>query len=189
VLQRRVSIGMPQVRRLSAEDPALTDEDRRFVASSTAAYFLVKFAASLAGGEGERLAEARFGVELADPGLAWSLAPLRLAGDRGDSGFSVNGEVNLIAGLKIGGSWAPPADREVCWVYALGEQEPDPEWRLQSVPNHVIDGPHQVAMVAQGRCGVPASGSVRLTARFERSGFTFRCRAKLPRAAEEFTLA
>lgn len=180
---------MPQVRRLTAKDPALSDEDRRFVASSTAAYFLVKLAASLAGGKGEQLAEARFGVELAEPTLAWALAPLRLSSERGDSGFSVNGEINLIPGLKIGGSRAPPDDREVCWVYALGEQEPDPEWRLRRVANHVIDGPQQFAMVVQVSAGDSTSGSVRLTARFERDGFSFRCRAKVLQAGAEFTLA
>ena len=122
---RRASVGVPVVRPLTPDAVTMDESERNFIAESGARFYLVELACSIYPEGDEKLDMATLAVVLDEGGVAWSLAPLRISTVRGSSGFEFGAEISLGPALKLEGHWAPPADQELCWVYALGERECD----------------------------------------------------------------
>ncbi len=174
---------------IRAGDPDLV----AFVDGTSDEFFLCLFRCSLAGSSRVRVERATFRVALtmdqATPALVWSMSPLQLTG-RSSQPLGASVEVGFAPFLKLSGTWADDADRERCYVRAIGEGEADAEWRYARQPEIALDGSHQMTAVLRVPPGQKATVNIALTgvARGRRAGL-FPFRAKLPSALQPIVIA
>jgi hypothetical protein len=188
LLGRRVSFGRTQVRRLTTDDLIFTPQMRAFVNSTDDRFYALRFACSIVAAPDETLQAAVLAVELDGEAIAWSLAPIRLNAKTGAATYSVGAEITLSPFLKINGTWAPPEEQDVCWAYALGELESDPEWRLHAGRGIAITGPQSFAMIVRVPANCASGGTVSIGAQFARKGFLLRGRVETPSGTGSFLL-
>jgi hypothetical protein len=91
--------------------------------------------------------------------------------------------------LKIHGDWAAPDALDKCFVYAVGEREPDPEWRYRRTATESLNGLQRMAMVVEVAPHTAARGSVTVEARLTHRNAIFRTTVKMPADIASFELA
>jgi hypothetical protein len=188
---RRATVGRPVVQRIS---PELLDDDpeaQAFLGRSGADFYLTALTCSLGVGLREELEEATVRIDLVaaqGEAVAWSLAPLRLVQRVARDKVSFGAEIALGPMLSIRGDWAPVTEQDSCYVYALGEGEPDPEWRYRRTVNEKLLGIHDMTMVVQAPPGAGVDGIVQITARVRRRGALVQTVAKMPEDFARFQL-
>lgn len=188
---RRATVGRPVVEQIGPEllrdDPELL----AFLGRSGHDFYLTGFACSLGVGPRDELEEATVRIDLdgeQGEAVAWSLSPLRLVQRVSRDNVSLGGEITLGPMLKIHGDWAPVAEQEHCYVYALGEGEPDPEWRYRRTANERLLGIHDMRMVVQAPRGECVDGIVQITARVRHRGALVQTVVPLPQDFAQFRL-
>jgi hypothetical protein len=189
--RRRASVGRPAVRQIGvtevSDDPALV----AFVQQSTSRFFLVSLVCGFAAGEHDRIDSATVGVDLesdGDEAIAWSLSPVRLMHRVPGIDIGAGADITFGPFLSIHGDWATPEEREKCFVYAVGEREPDPEWRYRRTALESLNGLQQMAMVVEVPPHTVARGSVRVEARLTHRNVLIRTRVTMPADVATFEL-
>lgn len=194
--RHRATVGIPTVIPLDAAELGRHSDVFAYAQASGFDFYLVLLCCSLGVGPGETIRSAHVSVDLAagpepsdlDP-TAWSLAPLRLVEKRPKHNISAGVEVSFSPMLKINGDWAPPEQVDSCYVHALGEDEPDPEWRYRSTTPDRLLGIHEMTMVVRAIHGQQSSGSIRIGAEVGRPGLFRERLAEMPEHVRKFNLA
>lgn len=192
----RATVGVPTVIPLDGSELGKHSDVFAYAQSSGFDFYLVLLCCSLGVGPEETIRSAHVSVDLAagpepsdlDP-TAWSLAPLRLVERRPKQNISAGIEVSFSPMLKITGDWAPPEQVDSCYVHALGEDEPDPEWRYRGTTPDRLLGIHEMTMVVRVARGQQASGSIRISAEVGRPGLFRERTAQMPEHFRKFNLA
>jgi hypothetical protein len=191
----RATVGVPTVIPLDGAELGKHSDLFAFAQASGFDFYLVLLSCSLGVAPNETIRSARVSVDLAagpepsdaDP-TAWSMAPLRLVEKKPKPNISAGVEVSFSPMLKIKGDWASPEQEDLCYVHALGEGEPDPEWRYRGTTRDRLLGSHNMTMVVRATRGREASGSIRIDAEIGRPGLFRQRAAQLPEHVRQFTL-
>lgn len=190
--QRRASVGKPQVRPIRHDEVSDDPELLSFLDHSGSDYYLVRLTCSIGVSPDDVLDGATVGVDLragnGEP-IAWSLSPLRLTQRVRHPKLTLGMDINLGPMLTIRGDWARADEEEQCYVYALGEREPDPEWRYRRTADDKLDGVHDMALVVQARRGAEVDGTVRISARITHRRFLIHSKVSLATEYAEFRLS
>lgn len=190
---RRASVGKPQVRYIDSTEVSDDPELVAFVRQKTSTFYLVLLTCGFAAGQHDTIDAATVRVELesnGDDAIAWSLSPLKLAHKVPAAKVDAGVDIKFGPMLSIHGNWAAPeVEHERCFLYAVGELEPDPEWRFARTESETLNGSHNMAMVIEVAPGTKASGTVGIEARLTHRNALIRTKVRLPpdRAAFELT--
>jgi hypothetical protein len=189
---RRASVGRPQVRRIDTTEVSDDPELVAFVAQKASTFYLVRLTCGFAAGQQDRIDSATVRVELesdGDEAIAWSLSPLKLAHKVPAAKIDAGVGITFGPMLSIHGNWAAPeVEHEKCFVYAVGELEPDPEWRYERTESENLNGSHIMAMVIEVAPGTNAHGTVAIEARLTHRNALIRTKVTLPPDRATFTL-
>jgi hypothetical protein len=166
-------------------------------------FFLVHLTATFTPTNDEPFKAAEVTVDLdpdrlADPPIAWSLAPDALIDI-----VKVSREVQLNGSLQIvglgplapggGSSWTRSAsvDRKEAFLLAGNELRSDPYWRLRETYATKVEGMVRLLLVVRSREGAPVHGTIQASAWVERKRYgVWAYEARLPGSAPiTFTLA
>lgn len=190
---RRASVGKPQVRCIGSADVSDDPELVAFVQQKTSTFYLVLLTCGFAAGQHDTIDAATVRVELESDGedaIAWSLSPLKLAHKVPAAKIGAGVDIKFGPMLSIHGNWAAPeVEHERCFVYAVGELEPDPEWRYQRTESESLNGSHNMALVIEVPPGTSANGTVDIEARLTHRNALIRTRVNLPADRATFELA
>jgi hypothetical protein len=189
---RRASVGRPEVRQIGVSEVSDDPDLVAFVEQSTSTFFLVSLVCGFAAGEHDRIESARVGVDLeseGDEAIAWSLSPVRLVHPVKPVSLQAGVAVKLGPFLSIHGDWAAPDEVDKCFVYAVGEREPDPEWRYKRTASESLNGLQHMAMVVEAAPQTVARGSISVEARLTHRNALIRTKVTMPPDVESFELA
>jgi hypothetical protein len=187
VLQRRFTIGVPQVLGLTPESLKDDPEAAKFIeAVSTVTFDLVALSCTFYPSKNESFHEAWLGVQLQSEGnrssvpIAWSMKPLH------DSDLvEESGTIKLEAGLKffnsvepkLGVEFGDKAQRHENFLTAFGLQQSQPYWYFQKTSQRELEGSYRLALVIRRNKSVKASGTISAKATVRKSAaliFTYK---------------
>lgn len=180
---RRATVGRPVPEKVGPQDLRDDKEALAFLEGSDFDFYKMYLTCSLGAGPRDEIEEATVRINFAaehDDAVAWSLSPLRLVQRVQLDTLSLGADITLGPMLKIRGDWAPVTEQERCYVYALGEGEPDPEWRYRRTPNERLLGVHKMTMIIQIPRNRDAEGTLEITARLRHQGIWKQTMVPLP---------
>ncbi len=190
--ENRASFGGPDITPLTQDALRNDPELCKYVVRSEYDYYLLAMTLSLAPAPNVEIRNSVLAISLGGErgqAIAWSMSPLKSEGPPVSSKTGGSIDVSLGPMVKIAGEHGTEKAVTDCYLYALGELESDPEWRLQRTSTAALSGLHELTMVVRCTTGDRVAGQVQVSASLVGSRGPFRSRAILSESQSAFACA